>query len=161
MSLLSHIGWFWTGTRYFAFTAFKNVYGVSPRAWREQHRWRNGHIWTLPVCPFSFSTAITTSFSNSVFLLLIWILVWVPYIFTSFSNAILAVTARYSFEHHTFLHHSQTSSPFYITEKRFEYHTFLHHSQTVGSSDCTYAGFEYHTFLHHSQTVFVVQLRVC
>ena len=56
--------------------------------------------------------------------------VWVPYIFTSFSNAVVCSASSSSFEYHTFLHHSQTQLLQYWRFHLFEYHTFLHHSQT-------------------------------
>ena len=37
---------------------------------------------------------------------------------------------RNKFEHHTFLHHSQTVLQYKHNKERFEHHTFLHHSQT-------------------------------
>ena len=56
--------------------------------------------------------------------------VWVPYIFTSFSNDNVAGELDAQFEYHTFLHHSQTSVAGFVFKIQFEYHTFLHHSQT-------------------------------
>ena len=56
------------------------------------------------------------------------------------------------FEHHTFLHHSQTDQSDQIYLLSFEHHTFLHHSQTMEDIESTFNKFEHHTFLHHSQT---------
>ena len=78
--------------------------------------------------------------------------VWVPYIFTSFSNEKQAREERRRFEYHTFLHHSQTIVRASRVSERFEYHTFLHHSQTIFTRLWQTVTFEYHTFLHHSQT---------
>ena len=78
--------------------------------------------------------------------------VWAPYISTSFSNSRNATGIRWQFEHHTFLHHSQTNSPSSICNLWFEHHTFLHHSQTICTSKTETVQFEHHTFLHHSQT---------
>ena len=58
----------------------------------------------------------------------------------------------FSFEYHTFLHHSQTISLIHSNLYLFEYHTFLHHSQTHELQPEHPVQFEYHTFLHHSQT---------
>ena len=38
------------------------------------------------------------------------------------------------------------------TKRKFEHHTFLHHSQTDQSDQIYLLSFEHHTFLHHSQT---------
>ena len=56
--------------------------------------------------------------------------VWAPYISTSFSNTLLQCKILLQFEHHTFLHHSQTYCAKEILLVTFEHHTFLHHSQT-------------------------------
>ena len=73
---------------------------------------------------------IFTSFSNSLYQMRMDRLVWVPYIFTSFSNAPTIENIQDLFEYHTFLHHSQTVLCKYKLFLWFEYHTFLHHSQT-------------------------------
>ena len=54
---------------------------------------------------------IFTSFSNSLYQMRMDRLVWVPYIFTSFSNAPTIENIQDLFEYHTFLHHSQTDIP--------------------------------------------------
>ena len=73
---------------------------------------------------------IFTSFSNPVSILTGVKFVWIPYIFTSFSNHWTSFLALLLFEYHTFLHHSQTLILCIMDGYRFEYHTFLHHSQT-------------------------------
>ena len=84
-----------------------------------------------------------------------WVLitvVWVPYIFTSFSNyawpcnRVPSVWVPYIFT-------SFSNNRLFLWDPgEFEYHTFLHHSQTHAVPDRNQSGFEYHTFLHHSQT---------
>ena len=60
---------------------------------------------------------VFTSFSNFVLAILITSLVSVPYVFTSFSNIGNSFSSFRVFQYHTFLHHSQTfsycCSPFY------------------------------------------------
>ena len=83
---------------------------------------------------------------------LFYILLWVPYWFTSFSNGDGSVKVLFSFESHTNLHHSQTKFRTVRRFFRFESHTNLHHSQTYCSATTRQHTFESHTNLHHSQT---------
>ena len=66
----------------------------------------------------------------------------------------------FSFQYHTFLHHSQTDFQSWRVLLWFQYHTFLHHSQTHLIMLLWFMAFQYHTFLHHSQTLlsFVIKL---
>ena len=99
---------------------------------------------------------IFTSFSNITTVRTVACMVWVPYIFTSFSNPWNAMIQIMSFEYHTFLHHSQTRT-FRRSASPCVWVPYIFTSFSNGIRiSFTFAPFEYHTFLHHSQTVRVI-----
>ena len=95
---------------------------------------------------------IFTSFSNSAVQQIAPVVVWVPYIFTSFSNQYVSShTVPDVWVPYIFTSFSNMWEVCNMIEM-FEYHTFLHHSQTTSIPFIYAIRFEYHTFLHHSQT---------
>ena len=90
---------------------------------------------------------------------LLFVKVWIPYIFTSFSNAPINLPDLPEFEYHISLHHSQTSLILIVLVVAFEYHISLHHSQTQTFREAADVLFEYHISLHHSQTASRTQNR--
>ena len=95
---------------------------------------------------------VFTSFSNKIIKNSSCSGVWILYAFTSFSNDIcenLIITQVWIL--YAFTSFSNASLNLF-SSFLFEYYTFLHHSQTNRCSYWRATEFEYYTFLHHSQT---------
>ena len=95
---------------------------------------------------------VFTSFSNVHLLEFVLYAVWILYVFTSFSNiSTWPVDPRQVWILYVFTSFSNRDILCAVHDG-FEYYTFLHHSQTHFLRYTSTGLFEYYTFLHHSQT---------